>query len=165
MTVETHPLMGVWPAVLLVLIWSLAVSSSGGMDFFYSGALALITALFLAILFETFAAPSAGRGTPFASGLQYPSGRQAWQTALLFFGLNAVTVLGLVFALAKCGRPVVVGVLGFQFVLVAMRHWLWAARLVAGPWMLDHQRAVLNMAFFSPVAAGLLSGVLAWIFA
>jgi hypothetical protein len=130
------------------------------MDLSLAGAFLLT--LYLAVIFQTFAGgPASGKGTPFYSELRYRSANRSRRTTVLMYvGVQLVAIGGGSFALVDCGEPVVAGALAFMAVLVGMRQSLWMLRHWNNQWYYAHPHGVLNVAFFAPVIAGLLTAAL-----
>jgi hypothetical protein len=134
------------------------------MDF--STAAAILVALYLAVLFQTFGGEEddATRGSPFASGLYFSNRRRGdINTAMLVLGQVVAAVSGVTCALTRSATPVVWGAVGFLILQVPMRHMIWAFLVAFSEWGSKHQDAVLNGAFALPVLGYLIGLGVSWL--
>jgi hypothetical protein len=126
-----------------------------------STAAALIVALYLAVLFQTFGRSSGqDGGGPFHSGLRFSSEGNGWKNAVLVIGTQIATAAGVIAALIDGPEAVVVGALGFLGTLVGTPQTIWAVKMASQRWAHDHRDGILNTAFFAPFGVAAIAAVL-----
>ncbi len=124
---------------------------------------AALIALYLAVLFQTFAEPQRPdlRGSPFRSGLRFPDETaNTWKSAALVVGVQVALFLGLAVSLTAFSEALAVGAFTFLLVLVGMPQMLWALVIARPTWAMKNQAAVLNGAFLVPPIAACVVGLI-----
>ena len=126
-------------------------------------AAALILALYLAVIFQTFGNRANGnRRTPFNLGLRFPDAEASrWKNPALVIGCQVFALGGAALAVLDTAQPLVVASVAYLGVLVGMPQSLWALQMAFPKWTQERASGVLNIAFAAPLVAATVAGAVA----